>query len=974
MLMKNHILILILLLSGYACFSQTHYDFSKFRQFPSDSNSLKLYTKLCDSKEFDRAIVYGDSLRQIYTETQQWHCYHFFTNTIAHTYASRRKYADAVRVYEQAMPLLKSNIDTFSVEYIYTCSSLCNFYYYLNQSNKSDSIALYLYSLLKSRGVSDSIAVNTFVNISGGLASLSHFTEAYDALITCKKIAEKNSWHFYLKNIPVFLGYTALMEGKDDASQVFYEESLARNSLESYQDSINYLFGIEGVTQLYFKGGSYSDCINWGKRALSINEELRVHHRMPNYSNFRTNFNSLIYKSYLKLGDTQRGDSIFNYLVKIESEQKNNDKLVQLFLEYAEHKLHSGQVNIALSYYLKAKQVADSIGYMNSIYYADIFIGLSETNYSLGNFLEAAKQAQRGFEIFTVNSNKSNIYQIPDSNLTQNANEKFKLFLDKLVALYGLYNLSPSEELENSIINHFTVFDEATRIALSDSHDEKFIEERQIQYKKALDGLVDFFAIHQKGTSYEAKQLFLQKMVLNGKAMRLYQQIQENKMLDTYSSNKDFFAKYRDTKNEIIKINGKRDLAKKLHDSCLVRNYTLQLSEIYANALYYESILKTGSKSNEALLNIAPLENYSSIQQKLNIDEALLEYYSTEKNLFSVCITKDAVATSLNPVDKFSNLIENHFRAFKTGSLLSHDDTIYQLLIDPYSNLLHEKNHLIIIPDETLSQYPFETINTPDKLPLLFRYSISYCYSSSLWLNIRSKDNFTQVNIKSVLAIAPDFSKDTPLDENLAMHLRSPIIDDGMTFPTDGFTKLPYTKLELDGLGNLIEKKNIQFVELVGDKVTKNDFLKNIKGKDIIHIASHGIVDRTNPLISGIVLSAIGKNYNEDNILYHYELFKLGIDAKLVVLSACNTGVGQLISGEGLMALPQGFIYAGVPNVIASLWKVHDEKTKDLMLAFYKHLLNDNVNYAEALRRAKLDCIKKGFLSLDWAGFILIGE
>jgi len=94
----------------------------------------------------------------------------------------------------------------------------------------------------------------------------------------------------------------------------------------------------------------------------------------------------------------------------------------------------------------------------------------------------------------------------------------------------------------------------------------------------------------------------------------------------------------------------------------------------------------------------------------------------------------------------------------------------------------------------------------------------------------------------------------------------------------------------------------------------------------------------------------------------------------LVVLSACKSGYGKVEKGEGVISLPRSFLFNGVPNVIASLWKVHDERTKDLMVAFYKHLLEDKVSYAEALRLAKLDCIKKGFLPLDWAGFVLIGE
>ena len=88
---------------------------------------------------------------------------------------------------------------------------------------------------------------------------------------------------------------------------------------------------------------------------------------------------------------------------------------------------------------------------------------------------------------------------------------------------------------------------------------------------------------------------------------------------------------------------------------------------------------------------------------------------------------------------------------------------------------------------------------------------------------------------------------------------------------------------------------------------------------------------------------------------------------------ACNTGTGEIAEGEGVLALPRGFILSGVPNVISTLWKVHDEKTKDLMTSFYHHLLAGNT-YAEALRLAKLDAIEKGVLPLDWAGGVLTGS
>lgn len=104
------------------------------------------------------------------------------------------------------------------------------------------------------------------------------------------------------------------------------------------------------------------------------------------------------------------------------------------------------------------------------------------------------------------------------------------------------------------------------------------------------------------------------------------------------------------------------------------------------------------------------------------------------------------------------------------------------------------------------------------------------------------------------------------------------------------------------------------------------------------------------------------------------ELYKQKLKAQLVVLSACQSGLGEMATGEGIIGLPRSFMYAGTHNVIASLWKIHDAKTQTLMIAFYNHLIHDACTYAEALQRAKLDCIKQGYLAMDWADFILISE
>ncbi len=113
----------------------------------------------------------------------------------------------------------------------------------------------------------------------------------------------------------------------------------------------------------------------------------------------------------------------------------------------------------------------------------------------------------------------------------------------------------------------------------------------------------------------------------------------------------------------------------------------------------------------------------------------------------------------------------------------------------------------------------------------------------------------------------------------------------------------------------------------------------------------------------------------EDGWLSAYEIFNLKLKANLVVLSACETGLGKEVKGEGLMSLTRAFMYAGAPSVVVSLWKVNDAASKDLMVAFYRQLRGgEKLSYSEALRRAQLEMIGKGNAPKFWAPFVLVGK
>jgi CHAT domain-containing protein len=144
-----------------------------------------------------------------------------------------------------------------------------------------------------------------------------------------------------------------------------------------------------------------------------------------------------------------------------------------------------------------------------------------------------------------------------------------------------------------------------------------------------------------------------------------------------------------------------------------------------------------------------------------------------------------------------------------------------------------------------------------------------------------------------------------------------------------------------------------------------------------IHFATHGLLNSTHPQLSGIVLSLVDERGEaQDGYLRLHEVFNLNLPAELVVLSACQTGLGKEVRGEGLVGLTRGFMYAGSPRVAASLWKVDDAATADLMAAFYRGMLKEGLPPSAALRRAQVEMLAQKHRQSPyyWAAFVLQGE
>jgi len=185
------------------------------------------------------------------------------------------------------------------------------------------------------------------------------------------------------------------------------------------------------------------------------------------------------------------------------------------------------------------------------------------------------------------------------------------------------------------------------------------------------------------------------------------------------------------------------------------------------------------------------------------------------------------------------------------------------------------------------------------------------------------------------------------------------------------------TRTEAEQIGRLAKAAGAQG-DLWLDLSANEDDLKtrDLQSYRVVHVATHGVLDAMRPQFSGLVLSLVGNKSADDGFLRTGEVFNLKLGAPLVVLSACETGLGKVKRGAGVTGLSQAFMYAGASTVGVTLWSVADKPTAELMTDFYQRLLGPTALPSDAMREAQLAMIsgKKYSAPFYWAPFVLVGE
>ncbi len=297
---------------------------------------------------------------------------------------------------------------------------------------------------------------------------------------------------------------------------------------------------------------------------------------------------------------------------------------------------------------------------------------------------------------------------------------------------------------------------------------------------------------------------------------------------------------------------------------------------------------------------------------------------------------------------------------------------LYNVLIKPIKNQL--KKELIIIADGALGAMPFEALVSEkdevayhfnDHKYLIEEHQVSYAYSATLLKAALTKKH-RQEPTQYLLAMAPFNTSDTTLLPDLLANTDLPN-------PKGKGSRAEIMPLKYSGQEVANIAKLMNGTPLYGKAATEPKFTEIAANYRIIHLATHSKSNNKSSNYSFLAFCEI-KDSIENELLYVRELYNLSLNADMVVLSACETGVGEIQRGEGVVSLARGFTYAGAKSVITTLWQVNDEKSKILMIDFYKYLRR-GLPKQEALWRAKLDFMRKTKSDpYFWAGFIGIGN
>ncbi len=852
---------------------------------------------------------------------------------VAQAYSTQGDFSRAVEYVEKALEM--DSIQNNPLEIIEDIRTLGKIYLYTG--NFREGIGFLEKALKLNEGMESSLksinrlsVADTYLSLGQACNALGRFRETEQHAENALSIYnELNDWQGIMETY-IILGDAMMQRGEARKARTLYQQSLDL----AKTNNRNAARQLQAIGESFEAEGEYERALNAKLEALQIAEASNI---IPQIIWSQIGVGD----AYNLIGDLEKANDYFLQSVQIKEEE-----FVQAEALGASLDMRLGDVQLAQQYFAGADAlIAAGLASMR----------LGESWFRMGEIDSSLVSYHQAVDYFTRSENREGTakahLRIGHIHLEKNELAPARQNLSVAAKLagqdetkwqiqYQKGRLYEKEEKTDSAIN---AYEEAIRIIENirgkftiDEFKSIYIDDKIDVYDRLVNLLLnlnlktDAFACAQRARSRAFLDLIGNKKI-DVKASadpELVEREQELRFQIQQLTRAILRNDLKTTGADALRGEAKNGLENELQ---VARDeYTTLLNQ-----------LKLKNKEYQSMVVVEPAE-LTTVQQLLDEKTALIEYWMSEDQLIIWIITRDDLKTLTTdvPASRIQQSVVLCRRFIQPGSgdaYINRLKALYQILFAPVEKSVSQYENLGIIPHRELHFLPFQALIDQEGKYLVERFNLFYIPSTSVYEQCTRKQG---VNNKQFLAMALG---NVSLGE---------------------FSGLPGTTKEVQDIAKHFPGGTTRF-----ENETTEAYLKNTaSGFQYLHLATHGFLNPLQPMYSYLLFAP---TETEDGQLAVHEVFGLDLNAQLVTLSACQTGLGDISKGDEVIGLSRAFIYAGTPAVIVSLWSVADEPTALLMTRFYEYMKENNLQ--KALTLAQRDVLRQYPNPFFWAPFQLIG-